>query len=94
MTNDIGEIFRKDPGALTPEDKARIIEHYKSHRHLFSTKAVKAKSYEIDDLVEEAMNIEVTPKAKPRKRRPKADPRQRTLEELLKMKVQTRGVPK
>jgi len=89
----IAEVFAKDPLTYTPEDRQCIIDHYKANRHLFGeTKPVKA--WEIDEIVEAAMK-EVAPpppkRKKARKRKPKTDPRQIDLEELLHDK--TRNSP-
>ena len=62
----LAEVFGKDPDALTLDDRVRIVDYYKSHRHLFATKALKMKSWDVDDIVEEAMKA--APVAKPRKR--------------------------
>lgn len=86
----IAEVFAKDPLTYTPEDRQRIIDHYKANRHLFGeTKPVKA--WDLDEIVAAALKeVALPPKTKKaRKRKPKTDPpdpRQIDLEEILARK--------
>jgi hypothetical protein len=70
MTDDISDIFRKNPSEYTAEDLARVIARYQEHR-----REMELAGFKIDPKTGEPKQ------KKPRKR--KVDPAQIDLEDLL-----------